>query len=96
MVGVGFVVRCRYQWVLGMALLFGQILQQISSQLLQMLFVFMCALAYLILLSSSLLVVVEDVFPDVLPALVFSRNVINASFPELVPAAFLIPNSHCH
>lgn len=55
-----------------------------------------CALVYLILLSSSFLVVVEDVFSDVLPALVFSGDVINSSFPELVSAAFLVPNGHCH
>lgn len=51
---------------------------------------------YLVLLSSSFLVVVEDVFADVLPALVFSRDVVNSSFPELVAAAFLIPNRHRH
>lgn len=51
---------------------------------------------YLVLLPPSLLVVVEDVFPDVLPALVLRRDVVNSSLPELVTAAFLVPHRHRH
>lgn len=51
---------------------------------------------YLVLLSSSLLVVVEDVLPDVLPALMLRWDVVNTSLAELIPAALLIPYGHCH
>lgn len=51
---------------------------------------------YLVLLSASFLVVVEDVLPDVLPALVLGRDVVHASLAKLVPTALLIPYGHCH
>lgn len=51
---------------------------------------------YLVLLSSSLLVVVEDVLPDVLPALVLRWDVVHTSLAELIPTALLIPYGHCH
>lgn len=51
---------------------------------------------YLVLLSSSLFIVVENVFSDVLPALMLSRDVVNSSLPELISAAFLVPHCHCH
>lgn len=51
---------------------------------------------YLVLLSSAFLIVVEDVLPDVLPALVLSWNVVHAAFPEFILTALLVPHSHRH
>lgn len=51
---------------------------------------------YLVLLSSTFLIVVEDVLPDVLPALVLSWNVVHTAFPEFILTAFLVPHSHRH
>ena len=41
-------------------------------------------------------VVVEDVFSDILPALVLSRDVVNTPLPKLITTAFLVPHCHCY
>lgn len=60
-------------------------------------FVCVCVYTYLVLLASPLLVVVEDVFADVLPALLLRRELLmDPSSPELVSATSLVPHCHCH
>lgn len=49
---------------------------------------------YLVLLATSLLVVIQDVLSDVLPALVLCRDVVDPLLLELTSAALLVP--HCH
>lgn len=39
---------------------------------------------YLVLLPTALLIVVEDVLPDVLPAVMMRRDVVNALFQPFV------------
>lgn len=51
-------------------------------------------IGYLILLAAAFLVIVEDVFADVFPALVLGRDVVDAALTELVAAALLVPHSH--
>lgn len=59
--------------------------------------VFVYMYTYLVLFASPLLVIVEDVFTDVLPALLLGRQLLmDPPSPELVPAASLVPHRHCH
>ena len=51
---------------------------------------------YLVLLAASLLVVVEDVLADVLPARVLRRDVVDAALLELTATALLVPHCHRH